>query len=50
MNFKILNTIGETFAFEAKEKLGSLGEVTYKILTQEELEKENIKFSEIRKF
>ncbi len=40
MNFKILNTIGENFANEAKKKLELLGAVTYKIPTQVELEKE----------
>ena len=40
MNFKILNTIGVAFADEAKKKLEVLGEVTYKIPTQVELEKE----------
>lgn len=47
MNFKILNTIGENFADEAKEKLEACGSVTYKIPTQEDLEKEMENFDMI---
>ena len=37
MSFKILNTIGENFAPEAKKILATLGAIDYKIPTQEKL-------------
>ena len=39
MSFKILNTIGDVFAQEAKSVLDQCGTADYHILTQEELQK-----------